>query len=92
MQINLYSAFREAAGTNNFDLDLPEGSTVNDAIMEIVKIYPGLKKVWFKNDNELYGHVQISINQMDVLSFPDKYKTRLNPKDTLDFFPPIVGG
>ena len=92
MQVNLYSAFRDAAGIKNFELILPEGSTVNDAIMEIIKIYPGLKKVWFKNENELYGHVQISINQMDVLSMVRKYETRLNAKDVLDFFPPIVGG
>ena len=92
MQVNLYSAFKDAAGIKTFPLDLPAGSTVDDAIQAIVIKFPAIKNVWFKNENELYAHVQISINQLDILSLPEGYQTLLKKEDVLDFFPPIVGG
>lgn len=40
MHVRLFASYRETAGRGHFDLDLPAGATVRDAIGRIVKEHP----------------------------------------------------
>jgi len=92
MRINFYSSFRENAGVKSIDLPLVGVTTVMDIISSILRQYPGLKRLWLDENEELHGHVHISVNKVDVLALPDQLGTVVGEKDELDFYPPITGG
>lgn len=92
MQVNLFSTFRENAGTKNFNLDIAPNTTVMEAVSKIIRCYPGLRRLWLDENGLLRVHVVICVNQTDVMALPDGMETRLNPDDILDIFPPIAGG
>ncbi|MBI9047731.1 MAG: MoaD family protein [Anaerolineaceae bacterium] len=92
MQVNLFSTYRSHAGEKSFQLDLPSNSSVWNVVQEILKNYPGLKKHWINKEGQLFTHVHICVNQVDVETLPDRLSTRLSEEDVLDIFPPISGG
>ncbi len=92
MQINLYATFRLIAGIRRFDLDLPQGTTMNQAVQAIVAAQPALRKHWLNDEGSLHAHVHAFVNGVDVGTLPEGLETRLKPEDVLDFFPPVAGG
>lgn len=92
MLINLFATFRLAAGVKTIQLDLPGGATVQQAVLAAVERYPALRVHWLNEAGELHAHVHCLVNGNDVSTLPLKWSTPLQPEDTLDFFPPVVGG
>jgi sulfur-carrier protein len=92
MQVNLYATFRLQAGVRRFELELPTGTTLQNAIKAIVFHYPVLHQHWLDEDGSLYAHVHAFINGTDAGTLPDGLDTPLKTDDVLDFFPPVAGG
>jgi MoaD family protein len=92
MKINFYSAFREYAGIKSIELKVSESENVHSIIVRILADYPELRRLWLSADGNLYSHVQISLNQVDIMTYPDRLDTLIKERDVLDFFPPITGG
>lgn len=92
MQVNLYATFRLIAGTHSLTLDLPEGSTVRQAVDEILARLPDLRPHWVNAQNEIHAHVHGFVNGKDVSTLPQGWDTPLQSGDVLDFFPPVAGG
>jgi molybdopterin converting factor small subunit len=74
------------------DLDLPEGTTLLQAVHRIVERYPVLRAHWLDAAGELHAHVHIIYNGEDAAHLPLGLETQLRPGDRLDFFPPVAGG
>jgi sulfur-carrier protein len=92
MQINLFATFRLHAGVRRFDLDLPDGVTLHQAIEVIVDQYPVLRPHWMDDQGALFAHVHAFINGVDAGTLPLVLDTPLKATDVLDFFPPVAGG
>lgn len=92
MQINLYATFRLAAGVKTIQIDLPSGATVYQAVQAAVEKYPALRVNWLNDAGEIHAHVHCLLNGDDVATLPLKWNMPIHPDDTLDFFPPVVGG
>jgi molybdopterin converting factor small subunit len=92
MQVSLYATFRLHAGVKTFALDLPAGTTVMQAILEITRRYPVLRPHWLNQDGELHAHVHAFVNGDDVSTLPAGILTPLPADAALDFFPPVAGG
>jgi|WetSurMetagenome_2_1015567.scaffolds.fasta_scaffold109659_2 sulfur-carrier protein len=92
MQVNFYATFRLLAKAKSFQLDLPDGTTITQAIQEIVKAYPVLRPQWLNDQGELFPHVHAFLNGAKVATLPAGFNTILSAQDRLDFFPPIAGG
>jgi molybdopterin converting factor small subunit len=92
MQVNFYATFRLRAGVRSLTLELPEGSTMRQAVQAILRNIPALRKDWVNAQGEIYPHVQGFINGEDVSTLPDGWDTVLGISDTLDFLPPVAGG
>jgi molybdopterin converting factor small subunit len=92
MQVNLYANFRLHAGVKTFYLDLPPGTNVYQAVLQIVSQYPPLRKDWLDENDCLNAHVHVFIDGSEVGSLPESLDTLLQPENVLDFFPPIAGG
>jgi molybdopterin synthase sulfur carrier subunit len=92
MKANLYATFRLLAGARSIELDLPAGSSAQDAIYALLKRLPMLAPHWLDENGELHAHVHVFLNGADIQTLPGGLQTRLAPTDTLDFFPPVAGG
>lgn len=92
MQFNLYATFRLLAGAKTFNLDLPEGVTVRQAVDAMVAAHPVLRPHWLDASGELHAHVHIFVNGLDVQNMPEGIEMPLKSTDVLDFFPPVGGG
>ncbi|MBE3039877.1 MAG: MoaD family protein [Chloroflexi bacterium] len=89
---NHYATFRLHAGIKNFAVDLPAGTNVQQAVLEIVRRYPVLQKDWLDETGELHAHVHILVDGNEVNTLPDQLETQLRTETVLDFFPPVAGG
>jgi MoaD family protein len=92
MHVNLYASFRERAGTNGIEMQVSQNDTVRSMIKKITSNYPELKEAWLDEFDELFAHVHVSLNQVDVMILPDQLDTIVCDSDVMDFFPPIHGG
>jgi molybdopterin converting factor small subunit len=92
VQINLYATFRLNAGFKSLVVDLPEGTSLYNAILEIVRQNPVLRTDWLDDNDELHAHVLVFINGKEITTLPDRLETPLKSDDVLDFFPPVGGG
>ncbi len=92
MQANLYATFRQRAGVKTIQLDLPEGSTMRQAVLAIIEQVPSLRPDWLDEQGVLYGYVHGFINGEDVSTLSKGWDSPLSANDVLDFFPPVVGG
>ncbi len=92
MRVNLYATFRLIAGTRSLELDLPAGTTVRQAVDEILARLPDLRPHWLNAQNEIHAHVHGFVNGKDVATLSQGWETPLQSGDVLDFFPPVAGG
>lgn len=92
MVITLYATFRLLAETKTIHVDLPDGTTVQQLVDEVVERFPVLRSHWVDQQGEVYPHVHIFINGSEAQTLPDQLGTHLNSSDRIDFFPPVAGG
>lgn len=92
MVINLYATFRLLAGTKQIHLNLPENSTVRQALDDALRIVPALRPHWMNESGELHAHVHVLVNGQDVATLPQGLETPLQTSAVLDVFPPVAGG
>ncbi len=92
MQANLYATFRLLAGIKTVPVDLPEGSTISQAVGAVVEQYPVLRPHWFDADGEIHAHVHIFVDGEDAQNLAQGLQTPLKAGAVLDFFPPVGGG
>jgi MoaE-MoaD fusion protein len=79
VRVRLFARYREAAGRDRLDLDLPDGGTVESAWNAVVARHPDLAPY---RPYTLFavGHDYVGADH------------RLRPGDELCFFPPVSGG
>lgn len=92
MQFNLYATFRLLAGVKTIQIDLPAGTTVQQAVHAVVDQRPVLRSHWLNEEGTIHAHVHIFVNGHDVQNMELGDHTPLQPADVLDFFPPVGGG
>ncbi len=92
MQFNLYATFRLLAGMKTASLDLPQGTTVREAVNALLAQNPVLRPHWVDEAGEIHAHVHIFVNGHDVQNMEAGIDTPLETGDVLDFFPPVGGG
>jgi sulfur-carrier protein len=92
MQFNLYATFRLLAGVKTVNIELPDGTTVRQAVNAVVDERPVLRPHWLDATGDIHAHVHIFINGHDVNNLEKGVDTPLQAGDVLDFFPPVGGG
>ena len=68
-----------------------QGSTVSDALDDLVFRYPALQQHLFNGDNHLRPFVNLFLGEDNVRDL-DGLETRLNENDRLLLIPSIAGG
>jgi molybdopterin synthase sulfur carrier subunit len=90
--VHLFATFKVIAGQKQFEISLPEDTTIIKAIHAIVEQVPVLKSHWLNEVGELQAHVHVFLNSKEVPTLPHRWDTILHSGDTLDFVPPVAGG
>ena len=89
--VRLYATLREKAGGNGvFELELPGGSTVLDALREVDSRVPGLLDE-VVDDSRVREGYKVLVNGRDV-DFEGGLGRRLGEGDIIHVFPPVAGG
>jgi sulfur-carrier protein len=92
MKVTFYATLREVVGTKTVEFFLPEDSTVQHLMDEMIRCYPGLQKELLNEQGELFPHVHLFVNGRDVIYLESAYQTTLSPKDKITVFPAVGGG
>ena len=77
VHVRLFASYREAAGTNRLDAELPAGASVADLVARLAEQIPGLTS----------APGLVAVNHTYVQS--DQY---LHDGDEVAFIPPVSGG
>ena len=86
VKFKLFSIYRELAGAKELEVDLPEGSTVLDAVKELVKLRPALRDRLLEG-----GKLKKGFHLMRGYKWPSPDEV-LNEGDVIAIFPPVGGG
>jgi len=79
VKVKLYAAFRDIVGSKEEDLDLKQGSTVNDLLDDYIRRFPQLSRY--------RDHIILSVNK--EYGAPGR---TLKDGDEVSFLPPVSGG
>ena len=92
MQVNFYATYRQIVGKKTVEILIDEGETLRQLIDGVVGDYPALRREWFDDQGQLYGHVHLFVNGRDLPFLENGLDTRLLVDDTVSVFPPVGGG
>lgn len=90
VEVTLFGPFRETVGEKTVEIDLPGGSTVDDALAALVEDHADLSGR-FRTDGALRGDVNVTVNGKHVRQ-QDGLATTLDDGDLLRIAPPVKGG
>jgi len=94
MRWKLFADLAEVAGGREVDVDIDvEGSTVGDALDELLGSRPGLRDRVLDDSGAVADHINVLRNGENVQSGEgDGLETALEAGDELALFPPVSGG
>jgi adenylyltransferase/sulfurtransferase len=69
-----------------------DGTTVSDAVSDLISRYPEFKKHLYNPDGKLRSFVNLYLNDEDVRYLPEREGTQVKESDSLSIIPSIAGG
>ena len=91
MQVKLYASLRQAAGIKMVEMEVRDGTTIREVLVEVTEAYPVLEKFIWKAPGELSEHAHVFINSENIHHLAG-LDTGVSSDDQVDLFPPLVGG
>ncbi len=95
MKITLQTVLglKQVVGQRLMEIELPQGSTVDDFVAYMKKRWRGRLSPHFINphNGNVHPHVRIMVNGQTI-EFPKGMKTRLNEGDEVAILPLVSGG
>lgn len=91
MEWKLFADLAELAGDRTVSVDVAAGSTVGDALDELLAANPPLADRVLDDDGELLDHINVLRNGENVFS-NEGLATTVDAGDELALFPPVSGG
>lgn len=86
VKVRYFARYRSLVGTDEEEIEIPEGSTVRDLIEILKERHPVLKNEVFAEDDDL-ADVNVSKNGRYV-----RFDEILKEGDVVALFPPVSGG
>ena len=92
MKVSFYATIRAIVGTKTLEIDLSDGSSVQDLLDRLTERCPPLGEKLFDADGKLSRSVQIFVDGRGAAYLPDGLETKLRPENAVDIFPAVAGG
>ncbi|UCE74446.1 MAG: MoaD family protein [Methanomassiliicoccales archaeon] len=90
IKVKLLKPFSDIAGKGMVDIEFEE-ENVEQALLELCRLYPDLKKELFNEQGEVTFSVNIFVNDKPISALED-VNTRLDEGDEILIFMPVGGG
>jgi molybdopterin synthase sulfur carrier subunit len=90
--IKFYSTLRDIAGKKVVELDIPEGTTIQQLATEIVERYPKMRRDLLDDNGKIHGHVHMFVDGLDVPFLTNNTSEIISNKSIVDVFHAIGGG
>lgn len=90
IKVKLLKPFSDIAGKGMVDIEFEE-ENVEQALLELCRLYPDLKKELFNEQGEVLFSVNIFVNDKPISALED-VNTRLDEGDEILIFMPVGGG
>jgi MoaD family protein len=91
ISVEIGFSFKRELGDDYRTLELPDGSTVRDAIAELARRHPAAGSRLFDEAGEIRRNINALINGGNV-QFRQRFDTVLRDGDRLAILPPVGGG
>ena len=92
MVIGFFATLRPIVGGKTIEVDLPDGSTVQELVDHLVARFPGLEDAILDEAGELSRRVHVFIGGRSAVYLADGLATRLSTSERVDIFPAVAGG
>ena len=92
MIIKFYSTLRDIAGKKVVELDIPEGTTIQQLATEIVERYPKMRRDLLDDNGKIHGHVHMFVDGFDVPFLTNNTSEIISNNSIVDVFHAIGGG
>lgn len=90
MTVNIHIHITHRQHTDGKQTVAAEGGTVGEALADLVKRYPGLKKEIFHKNGKLHNYIEIYLNQESA--FPGELEKKVQKGDDIQIITFLAGG
>lgn len=91
MQVALYAALRQKAGSKFVEVSTPADATIRDVLTDLTRRHPALGEYVWAKDGSYANIIRIFLNSVDIREL-QRLDTPVKPDDSLDIFTPVSGG
>jgi MoaD family protein len=91
ISVEIGFSFKREMDEDYRTLELPDGATVRDAMAELGRRYPAIKRRLFDEDGGIRRNINALINGGNV-QFRQRFDTLVVEGDRLTILPPVGGG
>ncbi len=91
VRVRFYGMAYDEVGTREIQMELVEGSNVDELLSILVERYPSLTKLVYDDEGVFREYLEVAVNQTDIIGL-DGLETVLKENDTVLIMPPIGGG
>ena len=92
VKVSFYATIRAIVGAKTLEIDLPEGSSVQELLDRLIERCPPLGDKLLTPDGQLSRSVQVFVDGRGATYLPDGLETKLDPDQSVDIFPAVAGG
>jgi len=92
VKVSFYATIRAIVGTKTLEIQLPEGSSIQELLDRLIERCPPLGEKLLDPDGKLTRSVQVFVDGRSSAHLPDGLETKLGADQSVDIFPAIAGG
>ena len=92
MNVSFYATIRAIVGAKTLEVDLEDGSSVQDLLDRLIERCPTLEEKLLDPDGKLSRSVQVFVDGRSASHLPDGLETKLRANQAVDIFPAVAGG
>tara|TARA_Y100000590_G_scaffold467566_1_gene646887 strand:- start:1705 stop:2016 length:312 start_codon:yes stop_codon:yes gene_type:complete len=90
--IKFYSTLRDIAGEKAVEINIPNGTTIQQLATKIVELYPNMRRDLLDDNGKIHGHVHIFVDGLDVPFLSNNTSEIISNDSVVDVFHAIGGG
>ena len=92
MKVSFYATIRAIVGAKTLEIDLSDGSSIQELLDRLIERCPALAEKLFDPDGKLSRSVQVFVDGRSASHLPDGLETKLGADHAVDIFPAVGGG
>jgi molybdopterin synthase sulfur carrier subunit len=92
VRVSFYATLRPIVGAKTLDIDLPEGSSIEELLDHLISRWPPLAEKLFDDEGRPTRRVQVFVDGRSASHLPDGLRTKLRAGHAIDIFPAVAGG